>query len=74
MEGKRTLSDAEVDVAVDSLMTSLGLPEGGASASTQATRFETEAAKPKLKDPENLGGAPSGDVAALWGAPKPRKK
>ena len=72
MDGKRSLSDAEVDVAVDSLMTSLGLPDDGLPV--DPTCFDTEDAKPKLTDGAKVGGAPSGDVGALWGAPKPRKK
>ena len=72
MDGKRSLSDGEVDGAVDALMTSFGLPDDGSPV--EETGFDTSDAKPKLVEGENKGVAPSGEVGALWGTPKSRKK
>ena len=72
MAGKRGLSDAEVDEAVDSLLTSFGLPDDGKSV--EETGFDNEDGPPKLKAAPKEAPAPSGEVDALWGAQKPRKK
>ncbi len=72
MSGKVLSSETEVDEAVDALLTSFGVPDDGAPE--EETGFDTSDAKPALRDGENLGGAPSGDVNALWGAVKPKKK
>lgn len=72
MGGKRSLSDEEVGVAVDALLTSFGLPDDGTAVDD--TGFDLEASQPTLADGEKGGMAPSAEVGALWGTPKPRKK
>lgn len=67
------MSDAEVDEAVDALMSTLGVPDDGRSEIE--TGFEAGEDKPKLDGGgEKAGVAPSADLGALWGAPKPKKK
>lgn len=72
MSGKVLSSEAEVNEAVDALLTSLGVPDDGSPE--DETGFDTSDAKSPVRDGENLGGAPSADVGALWGAVKPKKK
>ncbi len=72
MAAPKPLKDSEVDEVVDALMTSFGLADDG---SVDPTGFDADDAKPTLDEGEKVGGAPSAEVGALWGAaPKPRKK
>lgn len=70
MGGKRLETEAEVDEAVDALMTSLGVRDDGSSPIESA--FEVAAEAPAEDHPK--GVAPSADVGDLWGAPKKKKK
>ena len=70
MGGKRLETEAEVDAAVDALMTSLGVRDDGSSQSE--SEFEVAAEQQAEAAPAEV--APSADVGELWGAPKPKKK
>lgn len=72
MAAKRLQTEAEVDEAVDALMSSLGVPDDGSSPIESG--FEAADAAPTRAEGEKADVAPSASVGDLWGAPKPKKK
>ena len=71
MAAKRLQTEAEVDEAVDLLMTSLGVRDDGSSVIESG--FEVAEDKGALGEEKAGGTAPSADVGDLWGAPKKKK-
>jgi hypothetical protein len=72
MAPKRLQTEAEVDEAVDELMSTLGVRDDGSSIID--TAFEAAEDKADLGEEKPGEVAPSADVGDLWGAPKKKKK
>lgn len=72
MAPKRLQTEAEVDEAVDSLMSSLGVLDDGSSAIESG--FEVAEDKAALAEEPAVEVAPSADVGDLWGSLKKKKK
>ncbi len=72
MAPKRLQTEAEVDEAVDLLMSSLGVRDDGSSVIESG--FEVAEDKSPLGEEKAGHAAPSADVGDLWGSSKKKKK
>lgn len=68
MAPKKLLKDADVGEAVDALLAAFAIPP------EQNDLDAPPPPRPQLDGAESSGVAPSAEVGALWGAPKPRKR